>query len=214
MILELVEQIVRWAGATGLAVFLIIAFGGILSQRKRALGRTEGKMAWLLRWPSFLLFIALDAAVCVLLWKPLPLEFTAVLRWVFIITGFILYFGGITFYIWGRFTLGNMFAGSTGISVQLYAGHKLVTRGPFSVVRHPLYLAMMITAFGALLMYQNWATVFLFLLNCAALPFRALKEESALAKEFGEEWTDYRRRVPAFIPGLRPLKKSQANEKH
>jgi protein-S-isoprenylcysteine O-methyltransferase Ste14 len=118
------------------------------------------------------------------------------------ILGVLLYFGGIAFYIWGRFTLGNMFGGSLGVTVQLYADHKLVTRGPFAAVRHPLYLGMMVATFGALLIYQNWAMIFLILLTYPVLPFRAWKEEKTLAKEFGQEWKEYCKRVPIFIPGL------------
>ena len=202
MKLELVEQIVRWTAAAGLLVFIIIAFGGIFSMRKRPHGRTEGKLAWFLRWPVYFIIAALYVGICWFLWKPVPLEFPVSVRWIFIILGVLLYFGGLGLYFWGRFTLGNMFGGSSGFAVQLYADHKLVTHGPFAIVRHPLYLGVMIASLGALLIYQNWATVFLFL--CFIwLPFRVRKEEIALAKEFGEEWRGYCRRVGAFIPRFR-----------
>ncbi len=201
MTIEQIEQVVRWAGAAGLAVFLVIAFGGMFSLRKRPKGRTEGKLAWFLQWPVYFTIAAAFAAICWLLWMPLPFKFPDIARWIFLIAGIILYFAGIAFYIWGRFALGNMFAGSSGFAVQLYADHRLVTGGPFSIVRHPLYLGVMVASLGALLVYQNWATVFLFL--CFIwLPFRGRKEEKALAKEFGQEWTDYCRRVPAFIPHI------------
>jgi hypothetical protein len=80
MKLEIAEQIVRWAGAAGLLAFVIVAFGGIFSMRKRPRGRTEGKFARFLRWPMIFLILALDTAGCVLLWIPIPLEFPIALR--------------------------------------------------------------------------------------------------------------------------------------
>ncbi len=203
MALELVEQIIRWSGIAGLLVFLIVAGGGFLSVRKRPRGRSEGKLVY--RWPVVILIVLafpVFFGICYILWRPIPLEFPLVLRWIFIILGPLLYFGGIAFYVWGRFTMGKMFGRATTFEVRLYADHKLVTHGPFGLARHPLYLGMMIAVLGALFIYMNWTMVFLFGWASISLSLRARKEENALAKEFGQEWTDYCRRVPAFIPRL------------
>ncbi|MEK7325043.1 MAG: isoprenylcysteine carboxylmethyltransferase family protein, partial [Chloroflexota bacterium] len=89
---------------------------------------------------------------------------------------------------------------------QLYADQRLIVRGPFAIVRHPMYLGVLIAALGAIPIYQTWTSVFV-ALNFLGLIFRARREEQTLAAEFGEQWEAYCRSVPAWIPRLRRGKK-------
>ncbi|MGD2166356.1 MAG: methyltransferase, partial [Anaerolineae bacterium] len=84
----------------------------------------------------------------------------------------------------------------------------LVTRGPYSIVRHPQFLsAVGITFFGIQLfnpgafsfsvygnLGANWS---LFALSLWVL---ALLEERELVAHFGEEYVEYARRVPRLLP--------------
>ncbi|MBZ0287792.1 MAG: isoprenylcysteine carboxylmethyltransferase family protein, partial [Anaerolineae bacterium] len=83
--------------------------------------------------------------------------------------------------------------------------HQLITNGPFAVVRHPMYLGVVLASIGCLLMYATWTT----LLLCTLAPIlirRARREEVVLAQEFGAQWLEYCQRVPAFLPRLNPTK--------
>jgi protein-S-isoprenylcysteine O-methyltransferase Ste14 len=95
-----------------------------------------------------------------------------------------------------------MYFVSTGFGAQLFSDHQLVTGGPFAIVRHPMYVGLITAAFGSLLIYQTWTTL-AFAVFALFLLLRARREEQALAAEFGEQWQDYCRRVPAFIPRLK-----------
>jgi protein-S-isoprenylcysteine O-methyltransferase Ste14 len=53
-----------------------------------------------------------------------------------------------------------------------------------------------------MLLYQTW-TALAYALFAPFILFRARREEQALAAEFGGEWQEYCRRVPAFFPRLR-----------
>jgi protein-S-isoprenylcysteine O-methyltransferase Ste14 len=88
---------------------------------------------------------------------------------------------------------------STG--AQLYAGHRLVTRGPFAIVRHPMYAGAILGAVGALLIYRTW-TIVLILAHFLLFLVCSRREEEALAADFGAEWMAYYRRVPGWIPRL------------
>jgi protein-S-isoprenylcysteine O-methyltransferase Ste14 len=92
-----------------------------------------------------------------------------------------------------------MFGAASGFGVRLYAGHRLVTQGPFSIVRHPMYAAVILAGLGGLLVYRTWSMLF-FAVCMFGLVFRARREERALAAEFGESWREYVDRVPAFVP--------------
>jgi protein-S-isoprenylcysteine O-methyltransferase Ste14 len=113
-----------------------------------------------------------------------------------------LYFLGLALYLWGAKTLGTMYKPSSAFGVQLNVGHKLITYGPFALVRHPLYLGLQVVAIGGLLVYGNWTFVFI-AVNFLALFIRARREEQALAAEFGKEWEMYASQVPAWIPRFR-----------
>ncbi|MFN8542656.1 MAG: isoprenylcysteine carboxylmethyltransferase family protein [Candidatus Binatia bacterium] len=92
-------------------------------------------------------------------------------------------------------------------TVTVRVGHDLVTRGPYAVVRHPLYAAVLLAAAGTLLAHPSLA------IACAAvglatgtgLKIRA--EETALHRVLGERWTRYATCVPALIPRLSRAKR-------
>ena len=119
-----------------------------------------------------------------------------------LVFGTLLYFTGLAFLLWGRLVLGKNYFVSTGFSAQLFEGHELVTRGPFAIVRHPMYFGMFIMALGSLLLHHTWTTVY-FACFAPLMILRARREELVLAEEFGEKWQDYCRKVPAFLPHFR-----------
>lgn len=77
---------------------------------------------------------------------------------------------------------------------------RLVTEGPFSLVRHPIYalgMAMVVLSAVALPTTAMAAVAGAHVLLLSA---KARIEERALARRFGAEWTAYARRTPRFLP--------------
>jgi protein-S-isoprenylcysteine O-methyltransferase Ste14 len=109
------------------------------------------------------------------------------------------YFFGLGMVLWGRLALGKMYFVSSSLGVQLQKDHELVTHGLYALVRHPMYLGILMVGLGGILLYRTWTLVFVSL-NFPVLLLRAKREEEALGEEFGEEWMKYRRRVPAWLP--------------
>jgi len=136
------------------------------------------------------------------LWRPIRPTLSAPARVGALVLGSLLYFPGVALMLWGRLAMGKMHAVSTSFGAQLYTDHRLVTSGPFALVRHPMYLGGILAELGALLLYRTWATL-LIALNVPVLVRRSGIEERLLAEQFGEQWEEYRRRVPAWIPRLR-----------
>ena len=200
MSLETAETILRWAGGALAFTTLGVIFYGIWRGIQQRAGRQVGIAPGMLRSPLF--YIAASAiyfAVCILLWQPLPLELSPPARLAALVCGSGLFFPGIGLVLWGRLTLGRMYFVSTGMGAQLFADHRLVTHGPFALVRHPMYTGIALAALGGLLLYQNWTLVAMLLLPLG-LARRARNEERVLAAEFGEQWQEYCRSVPAFLP--------------
>ncbi len=140
--------------------------------------------------------------VLVRLWRPLPLGRAPLARVAATTSGAVLSALGAALIIAGRFALGDMYNVSSAFGTQLYTGHRLVTSGPFAVVRHPMYLGALIAGVGAVLTYRTWAVLFV-ALHWPVLLVRGRREENALQAEFGEAWLRYQERVPAWLPSLR-----------
>jgi protein-S-isoprenylcysteine O-methyltransferase Ste14 len=90
------------------------------------------------------------------------------------------------------------------ITAGLYHDHKLVTTGPYAVVRHPIYssfLAMLISTL-ALLTPLPWAAASL-IVFIAGTEIRVHAEDALLASRFGDSFRAYRKSVPAYIPFVR-----------
>ena len=78
---------------------------------------------------------------------------------------------------------------------------RLVTDGLYRIVRHPQYTGLFIALFGEGIVH--WPTIFsvvLFPIIVLAYYLLARSEERKMEEEFGEEYRDYRRRVPMLIP--------------
>ena len=102
----------------------------------------------------------------------------------------------------GAAELGKNYFVSAGFGAQLFKEHQLITSGPYAIVCHPMYTALFLAALGGLLLYLTRAML-VFSLYAPLTAVRAWHEEQELAGEFGEQWKDYCKRVPAFIPRLR-----------
>ncbi|MGB6431874.1 MAG: isoprenylcysteine carboxylmethyltransferase family protein [Candidatus Acidiferrales bacterium] len=86
---------------------------------------------------------------------------------------------------------------------RVIEGHRLITEGPYNLVRNPIYLSMFGSLVATGLVFGKWwaflPAVIIFLIGTQ---IRISREEKLLCATFGDEWTDYTRRVPAFFPGF------------
>ncbi len=204
MMFSVVERWIRRLGAAALLIALGSIFAGMWQGLQRPAGRSTGQARRVMR-PGYYLLIGVPYfGLCYLLWRPLRLSLPAAARAFVVVAGALLYFPGLALVLWGRLALGRMYNVSSGFGVQLYAGHTLVTHGPYRFVRHPMYLGILLASLGAVLLYRTWTAVFV-ATNFLGLGWRAHREERALAAEFGEEWQVYCRQVPAWIPRRRGL---------
>lgn len=77
----------------------------------------------------------------------------------------------------------------------------LVTRGPYRLVRHPMYLAYMLADIGYNLQEWNPGTVLMMMVGWAALIYRIYTEERMLSHDAG--WSAYVASVRhRLLPGL------------
>jgi protein-S-isoprenylcysteine O-methyltransferase Ste14 len=83
----------------------------------------------------------------------------------------------------------------------------IVTGGPYGYVRNPLYLAAAIVCVGIVTVYAPWSAatagrgLFVALLAHAAV---VRLEEPRTLRNLGPIYEEYCRRVPRWVPGLKP----------
>ena len=159
---------------------------------------TEKRIS-LSRWSGVFVVTIIYLAIGILLWKPILLEISPFLRLFMVVTGSFLYFPGIILYLWGYQALGSMYGVSSATGAHLYEKHQLIERGPYSFVRHPMYLGVILVAIGALLLFRTWSMI-LFTPSAFIVILRARHEEHLLATEFTDAWIDYCQHVPAWLP--------------
>ena len=105
--------------------------------------------------------------------------------------GYLFLLAGLGVRMWSIFYIGGR------------KSHELVTDGPYSICRHPLYLGTFLLAFGAGLCFENLlmlAAVFLILVPMHVLAARL--DERRLLELFPAAYPEYVRHVPAFWPRL------------
>jgi len=89
------------------------------------------------------------------------------------------------------------------IAARLVEGHNLVTDGPYSFVRNPIYTGMFGMLIASGLAFERWITLPIAIVVFAVgLVIRVRTEEKLLRGAFGQEFEDYAKRVPAVIPGI------------
>jgi len=111
-------------------------------------------------------------------------------------TGLLLVLLGIAFSIWARLELGGNWSGT----VTVKQGHTLIRRGPYTIVRHPIYSGLLLAFLGvAIILGQIRGLLGVGILSLSFL-LKSRIEERFMLEQFGAEYRDYQRQVKALIP--------------
>jgi protein-S-isoprenylcysteine O-methyltransferase Ste14 len=90
------------------------------------------------------------------------------------------------------------------LEARLVEGHDLVMTGPYSLVRHPIYTAMLGKLVATGIVLSVWpvvlAGVAVFLMGTFV---RTRFEERLLSGAFGEQFANWKAQVPGLIPFLK-----------
>jgi protein-S-isoprenylcysteine O-methyltransferase Ste14 len=112
--------------------------------------------------------------------------------------------GGILF-LFGAVLAGIATVGRMWCSVYIsgYKKEVLVTAGPYSMCRNPLYFFSLLGAVGVGLATKTISVPFvIFVLFMVYYPFVIRREEERLARLHGVSFEEYRRKVPRFFPSF------------
>jgi protein-S-isoprenylcysteine O-methyltransferase Ste14 len=105
----------------------------------------------------------------------------------------------------------TLFAGFRGLGKSLTANPvpnadgALVTTGVYSIVRHPIYLGLLIITLGLVISSGVWAQIIVWVALAVLLTYKMRWEEVLLSAKY-KGYAEYMATVPALIPGLKRSK--------
>ena len=112
--------------------------------------------------------------------------------------GAFLSVSGLVFAIWARVIIGRNWSGV----VTLKEGHELIERGPYRIVRHPIYTGILAMFAGTAIAmgyfggFLGWSLVFV------SFWLKLKREEDLMLKHFPDKYAAYQNRVKRVIPFL------------
>jgi protein-S-isoprenylcysteine O-methyltransferase Ste14 len=112
-------------------------------------------------------------------------------------TGLLLTFAGAAIAIFARIFLGGNWSGR----VTIKQNHELIRRGPYAIVRHPIYSGLLLAVAGSAIAFGELRHLLAIPLTMLGWWIKIRQEEQLLTQEFGEQYAAYRREVRgAIIP--------------
>jgi protein-S-isoprenylcysteine O-methyltransferase Ste14 len=130
---------------------------------------------------GFILILVIPALDHRFSWSNVP-YFIVILGDILVIAGLYLYFLVLK---------ENTFASTT---IEITTDQKVITTGPYSLVRHPMYLGALIMLFGTPLALGSWWGLIVLVLYVFALVTRIRDEEKFLSKNL-QGYDEYRQKV-------------------
>ena len=100
--------------------------------------------------------------------------------------------------VWARRHLGRNWSGR----IEIKMGHELVRSGPYRLLRHPIYTAMLGMFVGTALIDGHMHALVGVAIAVFAYWRKIRMEEAKLREVFAAEYENYRRATWALVPGL------------
>jgi len=100
--------------------------------------------------------------------------------------------------IWARSALGANWSAE----VTVKENHSFVQRGPYRLVRHPIYAGGLLAMLGTAIVYGAAGCFAAVLLAFVGWWLKARREEEFMTQQFGDDYRCYQRNVRQLIPFL------------
>ena len=103
---------------------------------------------------------------------------------------------GLGFCLWARAVLGRNWSGT----VTLKENHELIVRGPYRLVRHPIYTGLLAMLIATWMEQPHIAGMIGLALTFISFWIKLTAEEEVMRKQFPDQYPAYRERVKRIIP--------------
>jgi protein-S-isoprenylcysteine O-methyltransferase len=178
------------------SVWLVIGLTRMIPVHVRARTRKYG-LPELLALGELFVFLAL---AWLLLTRPPAVPPPSTVSWIAAAVGVASSVAGVLVSVWAIYTtvrLGIILDGGHFVKRE----HPLITTGAYGFVRNPMYFGILLLWFGIALAYQN--PILALATAAFVLPvflFYIRSEDQMMAREFGDQFEEYRLRVGSLLP--------------
>lgn len=188
-----VEFALRPVGLAYLVLWTVLAFATAVFRRPGAPTKYDRSQ---IVWRTVLGVVGFATILVLAPWEythmsgPIPRD--GWVAWV----GIALFAAGIAINVWAMATLRAMYT----VRLAVQQDHRLVTSGPYRIVRHPGYFGFVLAlpgmglALGSLALLAFTVAILLWLVS------RIREEEQMLVEKFGETYRAYQRKTKRLIP--------------
>jgi protein-S-isoprenylcysteine O-methyltransferase Ste14 len=143
------------------------------------------KLRFLRKSRTLILKIAFAPAILIMLFAWRSWEKDSIKDYIFEWVGYFLLLAGIGLRLWSTLYIGQR------------KSKQLITDGPFSMCRNPLYFGSLLVAIGASLCFENFVLLAFVLLILVPIHLLVIfAEEKKLAGDFGAPYEQYKKMVP------------------
>ncbi|HWB63519.1 MAG TPA: isoprenylcysteine carboxylmethyltransferase family protein, partial [Chitinophagales bacterium] len=112
------------------------------------------------------------------------------------IAGLVICFLGVSFAIWARTILGTNWSGE----ITVKKGHELIQRGPYSIVRHPIYTGILTAMLGTAITVGQYKGFISVIIVFFGYMHKIGMEEKLMMGQFPSQYPAYKQKVKALIP--------------
>jgi protein-S-isoprenylcysteine O-methyltransferase Ste14 len=159
----------------------------------------------LFRWRSYLPLVLLPVVIAGVMTSAPPFSTKSGER-LWELASVAVALAGLALRIWA---VGSAPSGTSERSTVNPRASQLRTSGPYSIMRHPLYVANGMMAFGLSLFPGIWYLPIILVLATLLYYERvAIREEAFLAERFGAEFESWSARIPACRPSFTTYRRS------
>jgi protein-S-isoprenylcysteine O-methyltransferase Ste14 len=190
-----------YAHSSGIAVirvcWIIFIVGwllGAVSTKRTIYRESSGERARYWIWLVIAYFLVFRSNILPFPFDWLAIPHTKSSAWI----GACLCVTGLVFALWARVTLGGNWSGV----ITLKEGHELIERGPYRVVRHPIYTGLLVMFAGTAIAIGYFGGFIGLLLLFVSFWVKLKREEDLMLKHFPDKYSAYQRRVKRIIPFL------------
>jgi protein-S-isoprenylcysteine O-methyltransferase Ste14 len=103
---------------------------------------------------------------------------------------------GLLLALWARVTLGRNWSAS----VTFKKGHQLISTGPYALVRHPIYIAVLLMIVGTMIFIGRMKGIIVCAVAISGLWIKLRAEERLMTTHFPTEYPAYKAQTKALIP--------------
>jgi len=185
-------------GVTLVAIIMTLVIRAPHGRRSRAIRIAKDRKS---RWDVGLLLLTIVGFWMPVIWVSSSVFSFAdyTLRPGSLIVGVACYMVGLALFHRSHADLGTNWS----VTLQVRENHRLITRGVYRRVRHPMYAALFLYSAGQALVVPNWIAGPSYLIALAILFTRRVGiEERMMLEQFGDDYAAYLTTTNRFIPGL------------